>query len=56
MGPDRIQGAPDKRGLVHEHPAQQHGGIHRHEEHGELGASSNTVSGHDGASISGLRE
>jgi len=44
MGPDGVQGTPGKRGLVHEYPAQQYGGIHRPQEHRELGAGADTVS------------
>ena len=44
MGSDRIQGALNKRGLIHEHPAQQYGGIYRHEEYGEPGTGADTVS------------
>ena len=47
MGPDRIQGALDKRGLIHEHPAQQYGGIYRHEEYGKFGTGVDTVSLHN---------
>lgn len=52
MGPNRVQRASDKRGLLHEHPAQQYGGVHRYEEYGELRAGPDTVS--EGACVQDL--
>lgn len=53
MGPDGVQGPVNKRGLIHEHPIVEHGGVYRWEELREPGAGVDTVStsctlsGHD---------
>ena len=44
MGSNRIQGSLNQRGLVHEHPIVQHGGVYRHEEYGKFGPGTDTVS------------